>query len=87
MSGDSRPESWTSHGQLMDKTAAPDSGTSGKRLANGRFSGADDEIRTRDPHLGKKIAWRMSHASPPVSGLPLSCTFLALLSLASDRSL
>ena len=48
-------------------------------------SGADDETRTRDPTVA--IACRMSHASPPVSAVPLSCTFLALLSQASQQSL
>ncbi len=31
------------------------------------------------------IAWRVSLASPPVSAVPLSCTFLALLSHASHQ--
>jgi hypothetical protein len=31
------------------------------------------------------IAWRMSHASPPVSPVPLSCAFLALLSHPSHQ--
>jgi hypothetical protein len=31
------------------------------------------------------IAWRVSHASPPVSVVPLSCTFLALLSHPSHQ--
>jgi hypothetical protein len=25
------------------------------------FSGADDEIRTRDPHLGKVMLYQLSH--------------------------
>src|SRR5207247_2478571 len=35
------------------------------------------------PHLA--IGWSLSHASPPVSELPLSCTFLALLTHASQQ--
>ena len=31
------------------------------------------------------MAWRMSHASPPVSPVPLSCAFLALLSDPSHQ--
>jgi hypothetical protein len=31
------------------------------------------------------IVWRMSHASPPVSPVPLSCAFLALLSHPSHQ--
>jgi len=31
------------------------------------------------------IAWRSSHASPSVSAVPLSCTFLALLSHPSHQ--
>jgi hypothetical protein len=31
------------------------------------------------------MAWRMSHASPPVSPVPLSCAFLALLSHPSHQ--
>ncbi len=31
------------------------------------------------------MAWRMSHASPPVSAVPLTCTFLALLSHPSHQ--
>jgi hypothetical protein len=32
------------------------------------------------------IGWRMSHASPPVSPVPLSCMVLALLSHASHQT-
>jgi hypothetical protein len=31
------------------------------------------------------IAWRMSHASPPISAVSLSCTFLTLWSHASHQ--
>ncbi len=33
------------------------------------------------------ITWRLSHTSPPVSAVPLSCTFLSLLSHPSLQSL
>ncbi len=29
--------------------------------ANGRFFGAEDEIRTRDPHLGKVMLYQLSY--------------------------
>jgi hypothetical protein len=31
------------------------------------------------------IAWRMSHASPPVSAVSLSCAFLSFLSHQSEQ--
>jgi len=55
-----------------------------KALVSRPISGADDGIRTRDPHLGK-ISWPSSHASPSVSPVPLSCAFLSLLSHASHQ--
>jgi hypothetical protein len=32
-----------------------------KRAAEQVFLGADDEIRTRDPHLGKVMLYQLSH--------------------------
>jgi hypothetical protein len=32
------------------------------------FSGADDGIRTRDPHLGKVVLYQLSHVRTPESG-------------------
>ena len=53
------------------------------------FSGADDGIRTRDPHLGKVVR-RTSAASADDTGAPLTCVFLPrhhLCSLVVSRSL
>ena len=33
--------------------------------AKGPFSGADDGIRTRDPHLGKVVLYQLSHVRTP----------------------
>jgi hypothetical protein len=32
------------------------------------FSGADDGIRTRDPHLGKVVLYQLSHVRTPPRG-------------------
>ena len=42
------------HGQLMGNTAPKPKREAPKRASHQDFYGADDEIRTRDPHLGKK---------------------------------
>jgi hypothetical protein len=55
-----------------------------KRIGPGsRVLGADDGIRSRGPTLASP--WRMSHTSPPVSAVPLTCTFLALMSHPSHQ--
>jgi hypothetical protein len=69
---------------VIARAARSQIGPSASALVRGAFPG-DDGIRTRDLHLGKKIAWRMSHASPPLSPVPLSCAFLALLSHPSHQ--
>jgi hypothetical protein len=33
------------------------------------FSGADDGIRTRDPHLGKVVLYQLSHVRAPLRGI------------------
>ena len=48
---------WASHGHTPPKTQA--SGPHG--AADVVFLGADDEIRTRDPHLGKVMLYQLSH--------------------------
>jgi hypothetical protein len=47
------------------------------------LSEADDGLEPATPTLA--IAWRMSHVSPSVSPVSLSCMFLALLSHASHQ--
>ena len=49
----------------------------GKAQVNGSSSGADDGIRTRDPHLGKVVLYQLSHVRvatslPSVAGPPAS---------------
>ena len=48
---------WASHGHKPAKTKV--SGPC--RAADLVFLGADDEIRTRDPHLGKVMLYQLSH--------------------------
>ncbi len=48
---------WASHGHKPPKTQV--SGPC--RAADLVFLGADDEIRTRDPHLGKVMLYQLSH--------------------------
>ncbi len=67
----------------MDKTAArtqepAESGWSAARSLE-RTTGFEPATPTL------AMAWRMSHASPPVSAVPLSCAFLALLSHPSHQ--
>ena len=37
-----------------------------------RFCGADDGIRTRDPHLGKVVLYQLSHVRMRPEGHPKS---------------
>jgi hypothetical protein len=54
-----------SHGQAMGNSWADaetaDSRSEEKALVSDRFRGADDGIRTRDPHLGKVVLYQLSH--------------------------
>jgi hypothetical protein len=67
--------SWTSHGQFVDR---PEPGTTrggGNGAGQRRFFwGGRRDSNPRPPHWQrKKVAWRLSHASPSVSAVPLSC--------------
>ena len=42
----------------MDKFGSVKSAGAESPLVSDRFSGADDGIRTRDPHLGKVVLYR-----------------------------
>src|SRR5919106_2500820 len=44
-------------GELLGEKSGPDR----KLLVRPRSSGADDGIRTRDPHLGKVVLYQLSH--------------------------
>ncbi len=62
----------------------PDSNARLKRIGAGReTSERTTGFEPATPTLA--VAWRMSHASPPVSPVPLSCAFLALLSHPSHQ--
>jgi hypothetical protein len=48
---------WADHGQSPSRQHCP----ADKALLPQVFSGADDGIRTRDPHLGKVMLYQLSH--------------------------
>ena len=62
----------------------PDGGLTLPKWVGETFLRADDEIRTRDPHLGKVMLYQLSHVriALPVPGFPGS--FGALRTLAQD---
>jgi len=43
-------------------------GVSTFQLVSATFYGADDGIRTRDPHLGKVVLYQLSHVRTPLGG-------------------
>jgi hypothetical protein len=50
---------------------SPASRTAGRTITppDLRFLGADDGIRTRDPHLGKVVLYQLSHVRTPCGAL------------------
>jgi hypothetical protein len=46
---------------MMGNTAPEPKREAPERASHQVFHGADDEIRTRDPHLGKVMLYQLSH--------------------------
>jgi hypothetical protein len=90
-----RVQSGPIHDEVVYETGPRRAGTfGGPEQEQGRlapaltcdFSRADEGIRTRDPHLGNSVA-DVSSVSAGLGSVPLSCTFLSLLSHESPQSL
>src|SRR6266542_3629933 len=74
---------YAGHGQVMGKSRARNPPLREKQQVACPFLERTTGFEPATPTLA--MLWEMSIASPPVSAVPLSCTFLALLSHQSHQ--